>query len=339
MKIHTYLLASLLLAACNSSETSRRENPLQGAWVLSKVEYPMGGTENYPVQGMRPLRLYEGDSMMLQCGLTQTASAMVVHQPYFQSNTTLIDKGGGEYVYLEDDDPRPLTVVDDTTMTIQRNGILYTWRRADEIAEEWGEEIRAIIMDNLQGEDARRFVLSAKERTQASVIHGLLYSTIISLVLILLIAHIAVNNRRERQRLWLQLKQIREEHEERPQAVRHAIRHVEDSYFASEAYQALQRRIATGLRLKEEEWESIEEQIKKLYPGFTSQLRTLHPMSELEYQTSLLIKLRIAPTDIAAVLTRDVSTISTVRSRLYKKVFGQKGGAREWDDFILSIGA
>ena len=143
----------------------------------------------------------------------------------------------------------------------------------------------------------------------------------------------------ERQRLWLQLKQIREEHEERPQAVRHAIRHVEDSYFASEAYQALQRRIATGQRLKEEEWEGIEEQIKKLYPGFTSQLRTLHPMSELEYQTSLLIKLRIAPTDIAAVLTRDVSTISTVRSRLYKKVFGQKGGAREWDDFILSIGA
>ena len=184
MKIHTYLLASLLLAACSSSEKSRRENPLQGAWVLSKVEYPMGGTETFPVQGMRPLRLYEGDSMMLQCGLTQTASAMVVHQPYFQSNTTLIDKGGGEYVYLEDDDPRPLTVVDDTTMTLQRNGILYTWHRADEIAEEWGEEIRDIIMDNLQGEDARRFVLSAKERTQASVIHGLLYSTIICLVLI-----------------------------------------------------------------------------------------------------------------------------------------------------------
>jgi hypothetical protein len=62
-------------------------------------------------------------------------------------------------------------------------------------------------------------------------------------------------------------------------------------------------------------------------------------MSELEYQVCLLIKLRIAPSDIADVLARDASTISTVRSRLYNKVFGQKGGAREWDSFIMSIGA
>ena len=62
-------------------------------------------------------------------------------------------------------------------------------------------------------------------------------------------------------------------------------------------------------------------------------------MSELEYQVCLLVKLRIVPSDIAAVLARDVSTISTVRSRLYKKVFGQKGGAKEWDEFLLSIGA
>ena len=87
------------------------------------------------------------------------------------------------------------------------------------------------------------------------------------------------------------------------------------------------------------DWSEIEEHLKKVYPGFISQLHSLYPMSELEFQTCLLIKLRIAPTDIAAVLSRDVSTISTVRSRLYKKVFGRKGGAREWDDFILSMGA
>ena len=48
---------------------------------------------------------------------------------------------------------------------------------------------------------------------------------------------------------------------------------------------------------------------------------------------------RLAEEKAAAVLARDVSTISTVRSRLYKKVFGQKGSTRKWDDFILSIGA
>jgi hypothetical protein len=91
--------------------------------------------------------------------------------------------------------------------------------------------------------------------------------------------------------------------------------------------------------LKDEDWLDIEKHIRKVYPGFISQLRGLYVMSELEYQVCLLIKLRIAPSDIASVMARDVSTISTVRSRLYKKVFGQKGGAKEWDDFILSIGA
>lgn len=338
MKIHSYLLLSLLLTACSSSEEPR-EHLLQGAWVLSKVEYPMGGVETFPVQDMRPLRIYEGDSMMLQCGLTRTASAMVVHQPYLQSNITLINKGGGEYLYLEDGDPRPLTMQDDTTMTIQRNGILYTWHRADEIADEWGEEISAIILSNSQEEETHRFVLSAKERKQANVIHRLLYSTIICLVLILLVAHIAWSYRKEKLRLQLQLQQIRDEHEERPLSIRNAIERVENDFFVSKDYQTMQRRIATGQRLKEEDWRSIEEQMKKVYPGFTSQLRTLYPMSELEFQTCLLIKLRIAPTDIAAVLSRDVSTISTVRSRLYKKVFGQKGSTREWDDFILSMGA
>lgn len=339
MKIHICLLASLLLAACSSSEKPRRENPLQGAWLLSKVKYPMGGVENFPVQDMRPLRIYEGDSIMLQCGLTQTTSAMVVHQPYQRCHITLIDKGGGEYLYLEDGEPRPMNVIDDTTMTLQRNGILYTWHRADGIAEEWGEEIHTIIIGNSQEEETHRFVLSTKERTQASVIHGLLYSTIICLVLILLIAHIAWSIRKEKLRLQLQLQQIREEHEERPQSIRNAIERVENDYFCSNDYQTLQRRIASEQRLKVEDWNRLEEQMKKVYPGFTSQLRSLYPMSELEYQTCLLIKLRIAPTDIAAVLSREVSTISTVRSRLYKKVFGRKGSTREWDDFILSMGA
>ena len=95
--------------------------------------------------------------------------------------------------------------------------------------------------------------------------------------------------------------------------------------------------MASGHRMKDEDWQDLEGQVRRAYPGFISQLRNLYTMSELEYQVCLLIKLRIAPSDIAAVLVRDVSTISTVRSRLYKKVFGRKGGAKEWDEFILSI--
>ena len=35
--------------------------------------------------------------------------------------------------------------------------------------------------------------------------------------------------------------------------------------------------------------------------------------------------------------TAIVTTISSIRSRLYKKVFQKKGGSRDWDDFIATL--
>lgn len=251
----------------------------------------------------------------------------------------LIDKGHGEYVYLEGDDPHPLTIEDDTTIVIQQNGILNTWHCADDIARDWGEEIKEIVTVTTGSDvnEAQSYMLSTKERQQASVIHWLVAATISIVVLLLLITRIAIDYRKDRRRLQLQLKQIQEVQEERPPVVRQAIESVETAYFKSDEYLGLQRRIATGQRLKDDDWSEIEQQIKRVWPGFSSQLRGLHAMSELEYQVCLLVKLRIPPTDIAAMLARDASTISTVRSRLYKKVFGRKGGAREWDDFVLSL--
>ena len=341
-KILWILTAGLLMTGCSV----RQERPtfsLKGAWVMTQVTVPEGYVYQYPADVGTWLRLYEGDSMMYECRLTLAEQALVV-KPEGKCGVTLIDKGGGEHLYLEGEDPRPLTVVDDSTITIQRMGRVSMWRRADDITKEWDEKIRAIVERDLKEEmtssdEIRSYVLSAKEREQADVIHSLIYAIIGIAVLVVVIAQIAFLNRRAKRRLQLQLQQILEEHEERPQPVRQAIASVEEAYFSSDEHHALQRRIATGQRLKEEEWNELEGHLKKVYPGFTSQLRTLYPMSELEYQTCLLIKLRIGPKDIATVLSRDVSTISTVRSRLYQKVFGHKGSTREWDEFVLSIGA
>lgn len=335
------LLVGLLLG-CSNNCNKQQSFSLQGVWILQQVNSPEGYTNLYsPNDGTR-LRLYDGDSMMYECSLTQTEQALVI-EPQEKCNVTLIDKGGGQQLYLEDDNPRPLTVVNDSIITIQRFGRVSTWQRAEDISKEWSDEIRAIIDRNLNCERVcnvpHSYVLSAKEREQAGVIHMLVYATIGVILALFLIAHIALVNRRAKRRLQLQLQQIQEMHEDRPQPVRLAIEKVESTLFSSDEYHNLHRRITSLQRLKEDDWNEIEAQLKKAYPGFCSQLRNLHVMSELEYQTCLLIKLRIAPTDIASVLNRDVSTISTVRSRLYKKVFGKKGGAREWDEFVLSIGA
>lgn len=333
------LLTVALLPACKEEDKSLKPFSLEGAWVLTQAEYPMGGVERLPQYGSTLLRIYDGDTALYQCRLMHTETALVV-RPYEECSIMWVDNGGGDCVYLEDNDPHPLSILNDSTIIIQHNGVLYTWHRDVQLTNEWGLEIRDLAANALkENSDAMDcFVLSSKERVQASTIHWLVWAVIAFIVMVVVVALIAVSNHRAKQRLQLQLQQIREEHDERPQPVRQAIVSMESAFFASDDYVALQRRMASGQLLKEEEWTDIEAQAKKVYPGFTSHLRNLHPMSDLEYQVCLLIKLRIAPTDIAAVLARDVSTISTVRSRLYKKVFGKKGGAKEWDEFLLSIG-
>ena len=341
MRFVLMAIALCLLMACHDNTGSDEQSfVLQGAWTLQQVDYPYGRTETFSMRQGMPLRLYEGDSVIYTCMIAKTETGLIVRHS-MMNHVTLLSKGNGEYVYMEDGDPRPLTIVNDSTIVIQRNGALSTWHRADDIAQDWNTEIKNIITADLQLKDengTQSYVLSAKERRQADVIHIFIIATIGAVILLLLIVRIAVQNRRAKQRLQLQLQQIQEVRQERPQTVRQAIETVETAFFASDDYDQLQHRITNGQRLKEADWQEIEGNVRKVYPGFISQLRGLYAMSELEYQVCLLIKLRIAPSDIAAVLARDVSTISTVRSRLYKKVFGQKGGSREWDEFILSIG-
>ena len=329
------LTTALLLWGCGSTTENKPAYCLQGAWVLRHLQYPMGAEYDFSLEGSGTLCLiYNQDSTLYECKIATTSSGLVI-MPKAKSSITLIDKGRGEWLYLEGKDPHPLTV-SDTLITIQRNGILYSYTRDDDLYQEWGADICHLIANEVErsGAGSNNYVLSARERQQESYIQWLVMT--IALVIIIAITNYIVYQRRRRQ-MQLQLQQIQEVQEQRPASVRQAIESVETAYFASDEYQALQHRIATRQRLKEEDWQNIESQIRKVYPGFSSQLYNLHPMSELEYQVCLLIKLRMAPSDIATVLARDASTISTVRSRLYKKVFGQKGGTKEWDEFILSI--
>ena len=299
-KIGMLMMAVLLMTGCCHMAKQDKTYWLEGAWVLRHAEYPIGGESDFSLEeGGTYCLIYDKDTMLYECRIVSAPSGFVI-TPRHTSTVTLVDKGGGEWLYLEDDDPHPIEIANDSTVIIQHS-----------------------------------YVLSSKERQQASYIQWLIMA--VGLVVIFAATNYVVYQRRRRQ-LQLQLQQIQEVKEERPQSVRQAIESVEAAYFASDEYHELQHRIATGQTLKEEDWQGIENQLKKVYPGFGSQLRGLHAMSELEYQVCLLIKLRIAPSDIATVLARDVSTISTVRSRLFKKVFDKKGGAREWDEFVLSIG-
>ena len=335
---HTLLLLLLTLVSCTDHRQPVRDGlDLTGAWVLRHVAYPQGGEQHYSMQGDgTSCLIYDHENQLYECNISTTPTGLLI-QPTAKTTVTLVDKGGGEWLYLEDGDPHPLRVTD-STITIQRFGILYTFSRDDGLYSEWGADIRDIFDSQPADSEpaaAQKYVLSARERQQASRIQWLLAA--LAVIAILAVANHIVSRRR-RQQLWLQLRQIQEVQQNRPPTVRQAAKSVEDAFFASDEYAALGRRIATGSLMKDEEWQQVEQSLKTVYPGFTAQLQSLYPMSDVEYHTCLLIKLRIPTKDIAAVLAREANTISSLRKRLYKKVFDREGGAREWDDFILSIG-
>ncbi len=342
MNYHHIIIGSVLLLMLFSCTDKRQldhgEVDLTGAWVLRHVKFPSGTEYDCSMDGNgTSCLIYEGKNLLYECRISTTPSGLLI-QPTAKSIVTITYKGGGEWLYLEDGDPHPLCV-SDSAITIQRIGILYTFSRADDLYNEWGADIRDIIESESVGTDfanARHYVLSVRERQQASYIQWLLAA--VAIVAVIAVTNHIVNRRR-RQRLLLQLRQIQEVRENRPQQVRQAVKSVEDSFFASDEYAVLQRRMATGQLMKDEEWQQVEHCLKSIYPGFTTQLQSLYPMSDVEYHVCMLIKLRIPTKDIAAVVAREVNTISTMRKRLYKKVFSREGGAKDWDDFILSIGS
>lgn len=340
------VISLLFLYGCTSSEKKEYKFELDGAWILLQAIYP--STEevyHYPSNGITFCHIYEGDSVLYECQMRSMddnkvmAAQDVTVIPAGSVPYTYIYKGGGETLYLEGNNPYPLKIVNDTTIIIQQSGIVYTWVRATKIPEERVKEIRNIIesyQKNPTGENSM-YVLPTTERQLQTTTNTLTYVIIIFILLLSLLGMMLRNVYRKKRNIEKQLRQISEEQEQRPQLVRHAMKEVEEDFRNSAYYVSLRKRISAGERLNKADWDEIEERLKPVYPGFTNRLFSLCHMSEPEYQVCLLIKLMVSPSEIANVLNKDASTISSIRSRLYNKVFQKKGSSKEWDDFIKSL--
>lgn len=138
MKHALILLLLLTLCACSDPREQPRDGiDLTGAWVLHHVEFPSGTEQDYALNGDgTSCLIYDQRNLLYECNIATTSTGLVV-QPTATTTVTLVDKGGGEWLYLENGDPHPLRA-SDSTITIQRMGILYTFSRADSLYSEWG---------------------------------------------------------------------------------------------------------------------------------------------------------------------------------------------------------
>jgi hypothetical protein len=320
---------------------------MRGAWIMTHEELPMGYTHDFLSDGHTICRIYSDDSVFYSSEIKSMKSdniyesfckaSDVIITPGGETYYTLIDVGGGTYKYFEGQNPKPFSVINDTTVVIQSVGTKYTWQKAHLMPQERINEITNIIKKEIGKERTHNFVLSSTERHLKKSVHALVLLVVVLVLTVVIIVNVILNIYRKKQHLESQLRLIKEEREKRPQAVQQAIMEVEEDFFCSDFYRMLCRKINSGAILRNEDWNEIEEHLRPVYPGFSNRLYGLCRMSELEYHVCLLIKLRIAPSEMASVLSKDTSTISTVRSRLYRKVFGKKGSSKDWDNFVNTL--
>ena len=338
--IFSAVLLAMLLMACSGHEAAESNFALQGTWVLESTQEYEGEVHEYDQASRCWLRIYD-DSCYYEC-YVDMASTGKIFVPTAMEPYTLIERGPNDYLYLQDDNTHPFNVLNDSTITIQEKGLKYTWKQNHGYDENTLSNILTIIKEDMEdsGELSHRYVISYAERELETVNHRLtftLYTIAIIVLSALLVASFFYIRYRRKKQVEQELRQLEQEREVLPEPIREARNTVEEDFHQSDFYLALRQKITRGERLSQEDWDGIEEHFKQVYPRFTTTLLTLRNMSALELQVCQLLKLGCAPTEIAEVLCKDKSSISTIRSRLYSKVFGKKGSSKDWDEFILSL--
>lgn len=316
----------------------KQDFDIKGVWRLECIHVIGGNDYNYDVrENLVPTKIYDDSAYYV--AYQNVDPNRFLFRPSYSGKYKLIDKGAGEYLYLEDNDHHQLTVVNDTVINVQDVGRVCEWHRISEADNVNAKDMLSVVeqFKDSWDEDENSYVFTEKERTLTTDKHNLTAVIICIVLAFVLFIYYFYNMYQNKKRLEAQLKQTLQEIEERPKAVQEALMSVEDEFHNSEFYLSIRQRITNSERIRKADWKEIERQLNSTYPGFTGRLLNLYAMSEIELQTCLLIKLDVPMSDIANVLNKSASAISSTRSRLYGKVFHEKGGAKEWDDFIASL--
>lgn len=279
-------------------------------------------------------RLYD-DTVLYEVSATKNAKGFLL-QPKSRVPYTLRQGTDGAVEYLENGDIYPLKLSGDSAFTFQHMGYRFIYVRAPGEAAMRKAIINAFCPDS-EGRYNGYQMTDTQERTLEKRYETLLWVVSTSILLLIGAVGYTFSSIRHKRKMEQKLQQLNDELRLRPQYISEMLRTAKEDFERSEYYLQLHRRITRGEYLSEDDWREMEQQVKKAYPDFINNILTLIPLSEVEFRTCMLIRLSVPPTNMAEVLHRDLSSISTIRSRLYGKVFGKKGSSHDWDDFILSL--
>lgn len=94
---------------------------------------------------------------------------------------------------------------------------------------------------------------------------------------------------------------------------------------------------AKGRKVEDRDWQALNELFQTKLPHFLSAINQSSNLSQREQQVCELIRLRFIPSEIAVLLMITTQAVTNLRSRLLQKIFGIKGGAKDFDQRIREL--
>lgn len=347
-KIDSVALACAMLwavASCGGDSADRNISPasssrLVGMWALTGEEGADSVAANHKEANTAGsysfLKAYEPDGMCYKF-VGNTEGSRDTYLPTTKETYTL-QLSAADTLYAEGKTSIRLCSLNDSVMVIEWEGALQTWRRLADFPQSRRLELEAVARDLMGASRSmhEEYYIGHFIHTR----HQLSWLTHLLIALgaiVLAGCGLLLHFFRRKRQLERALADLRREISERPPVITQATEAARDELYESAWYQGLCQRLARGESLSADDWSEVAHQVRRIYPNFRSRLYDLCRLSDIEFRVCLLIKLHVAPADIATALCREKSTVSTVRSRLYAKVFGRKGSSRDWDDFIETL--
>ena len=84
-------------------------------------------------------------------------------------------------------------------------------------------------------------------------------------------------------------------------------------------------------------WAELFSVMDNHFPSFTLHIKSCHSIGKNEYQVCVLTKLGFRVSDIAYLTNNSSNSITNLRSRMMTKLFGEEGGAKDFDAKIASL--
>lgn len=331
------LWLAFMFVGCDSSLENRQKATeedfsITGAWELKELQFLSGQRVDVRT-GYEYVwyRFFEDNGMYYVAELSNSDKRQPV-KPHEMTEYFFM-MSPYDTVYIEHGRMTDLTIIDNHSIGIDRGNYVEVYVKSDKIPAKRVSEIERTIESSLRPDYSRKtqYIVPLSQATNNS---ASLWIWIVVLVAIVCAGFLYVINKgRNRHKEPVTNQEavvITDEEQQRDELP-------EQTFIHSDYYLALRQRLYEGPALKQDEWEELESQMKRAYPVFFRRLSEMCQLSEVELRVCMLTKLGIPPSAIADHTCREYSSISSIRSRLYFKLFGKKGGAKELDEFILNL--